>query len=315
MKKLTRREALEFLVAGVLAAFSAGYERYGFCQEGTNFKHVYLNPALRAQFFLFLKNVFHLYPEHDFDALIDEKTRTFGTDKEIYEAVVAGIPSIRPVLAELRYALPSLRKQKEVMCAQTLNLLDGRTRLQGYLEIGTTGRYYDRLSEHVHVDTEPIFIHSAAPTYGAADIVERGQLRKIGKFVPLADYTPISETDVQDESLDLVTVYIGFHHSPAERRLAFIRSCNRVLRKGGMLIVRDHDVASNDMVHFVALAHDVFNAGLELPWHNNEVEVRNFLSLAELGKILTDVGFEADERRLLQEGDPTQNTLMKYIKT
>ncbi len=81
-----------------------------------------------------------------------------------------------------------------------------------------------------------------------------------------------------------------------------------------MLIVRDHDVDSDEMVHFVALAHDVFNAGLELPWSTNAVEIRNFISLAELETILMKEGFQKDQRRLLQKGDPTRNTLMKFVK-
>lgn len=315
MKTYTRREALEILIAGAFATFSAGYARAGFCQDTSNFKHVYLNPQLREQFFLFLQNVFNLYPESDLHQLINKKTMELQSDREIYQAILAELPSIKPILSEIRYALPSLKKQKEVMCEQTLNLLDGRRAVNGYLEIGTTGRYFDRLKDNLEVTGSTVFVHSSAPTYGAADIVERGQIRKVGNFVPLADYTPIDAANVPDESLDLMTVYIGFHHAPEERRMAFLKSCHRVLRKQGMLIVRDHDVASGDMIHFVALAHDVFNAGIELPWHDNEVEIRNFLSLAELEKLLVGIGFQSDERRLLQQGDPTQNTLMKFVKT
>jgi SAM-dependent methyltransferase len=297
-----------------MATFSVGFPERGFTQQESNFRHVYLDPRLREQFFLFLENVFNLYPEDDLHGLIIEKVKTLNSDREIYQALLKEIPSIRPFLAEIRYALPSLRKQKEVMCTQTLELLDRRTRLNGYLEIGTTGRYYDHLSDSVRIDGPTIFVNSAAPTFGAADIVERGQVSKVGTFQPLNDYEPISPALVPDESLDLVTVYIGFHHAPAQRRLEFIRSCHRVLRRGGALIVRDHDVTSPDLVHFVALAHDVFNAGLELPWESNHSEVRNFLSISELERLLESVGFTKDERRLLQAGDPTHNTLMKFVR-
>lgn len=314
MKEYTRREALELLLAGAIATFTPGYVTHGFCQEASNFRHIYLNPRLRDQFFLFLQNVFNLYPESGLHELINRKTMELHTDREIYQAILTELPTVKPILSEIRYALPSLKKQKEIMCQQTVELLDGRKKINGYLEIGTTGRYFDRLSDYISLEGTPVFIHSAAPTYGAADIVERGQIRKIGNFVPLADYTPIDSAKVPDESLDLMTVYIGFHHAAEERRVAFLQSCHRALRKNGMLIVRDHDVASADMVHFVALAHDVFNAGIELPWQDNEVEVRNFLSLAELEKLLIGVGFQSDDRRLLQQGDPTQNTLMKFVK-
>ena len=67
-------------------------------------------------------------------------------------------------------------------------------------------------------------------------------------------------------------------------------------------------------VAVVALAHDVFNCGLELPWATNAAEIRNFLSLEELQRILVDSGFVPHGRRLLQDGDPTRNTLMRFDK-
>lgn len=78
--------------------------------------------------------------------------------------------------------------------------------------------------------------------------------------------------------------------------------------------MRDHDVSSSEMVHFVGLAHDVLNCGLELPWETNNCEVRNFTSLAVLIELLVSAGFVPDDRRLLQDGDPTFNTLIKFIK-
>ena len=314
MRNLSRREALEFLVAGGLAVFSAGFVEFGFAQDNGNFKHVYLNPKLREQFFLFLKNVFHLYPEQDFHHLIELKVMKYGTDQEIYEAILAEIPSLKPILSTIRYALPALKKQKQVMCDQTVALLDGKKVIDGYLEVGSTGRYLDKLQETIEVKGPIYVVSSSAPTFGAADIIERGHLQKVGNYVPLADYNAISAAQVSDESLDLLTVYIGFHHAPPEKRDPFIQSCHRALRKGGSLIVRDHDVNSLDMVHFVALAHDVFNCGLEVPWQSNEAEVRNFTSLAQLDELVTGEGFISDDRRLLQEGDPTYNTLLKFTK-
>jgi SAM-dependent methyltransferase len=314
MRELTRREALEFLIAGGLAVFSAGFVELGFAQDNGNFRHVYLNPKLREQFFLFLKNVFHLYPEQDFHHLIELKVMKYGTDQEIYQAILAEIPSLKPILSTIRYALPALKKQKQVMCEQTVALLDGKKRIDGYLEVGSTGRYLDRLQDSIEVKGPIYVVNTTAPTFGAADIVERGHLQKAGDYVPLSDYNEISASRVPDESLDLLTVYIGFHHAPTKKRDPFIQSCHRALRKGGSLIVRDHDVNSADMAHFVALAHDVFNCGLELPWQSNEAEVRNFTSIAQLDEILKREGFIPDDRRLLQDGDPTYNTLMKYTK-
>lgn len=311
---ISRREALRFLVGGALVSFSALYSRVGFAADSGNFRHIYLNPKLREEFFLFLKNVFNLYPEEELHRLILEVVQSHSSDRDIYHALIEGIPDIKPILSELRYSLPSLREQKRVMCEQTLSLLDGKKEFYRYIEVGTTGRYYDRLSDAVSFRHRPLFIHTDAPSYHPLDIVERGQIRKFGSFASLNDYRPISKEEVSDESFDLMTVYIGFHHAPPKNRDTFIESCHRVLKRGGVLIVRDHDVDSADMTHFVALAHDVFNAGFEIPWQDNEVEVRNFLPLGSLITLLESKGFRSDDRRLLQEGDPTRNTLLRFTK-
>jgi hypothetical protein len=71
MSEISRRDALRYLVAGAIGIFSMGYSQFGFAQgDAGNFKHVYLDPKLRGEFFTFLKNVFHLYPEEDFHAFI-----------------------------------------------------------------------------------------------------------------------------------------------------------------------------------------------------------------------------------------------------
>ena len=111
-----------------------------------------------------------------------------------------------------------------------------------------------------------------------------------------------------------MTVYIGFHHAPKDNREEFIRSCHRALKRGGSLIVRDHDVTDPTMVHFVALAHDVFNCGLELPGARTPRRSGTSCRCRQLEAILRTTGFVTHDRRLLQEGDPTRNTLMRFDK-
>jgi SAM-dependent methyltransferase len=308
---MTRREMFHCLVAGALAAFSAGYPRFGFAAGDGNFRAIYLDPRLRAQFFLFLENIFHLYPEQNFHDLITRICKEKPGDREIYEAILAELPSIKPFMKDVRYALPALRKQKGIMCEQTIALLEGRNRFDRYAEIGSTGRYFDRLSDRLDFKEQPVFVHSDKPSYQPQDIVERGRISNVGSFLPLNAYEPLA---LPEGAIDLLTVYIGFHHAPPERRDDFMRSCHRALKPGGALIVRDHDASDPSMIHLVALAHDVFNCGLELPWSTNAAEIRNFTSLRQLQEVLETIGFRAHGSRLLQEGDPTRNTLMRFDK-
>src|SRR5262249_43762856 len=155
---------------------------------------------------------YRIYPEDRFHTLIKEGCAAHGDDEAIYRHVQQGLPAIKPLLADLTYALPSLAKQKKEMARQTLELLGERRAFDGYVEIGTTGRYLSELRKHLALRAPLVLVNDLAPTYSPVDIVERGQLAKLGTFVPLVDYAPISATAVPDASVDLVTCYIGLHH-------------------------------------------------------------------------------------------------------
>jgi len=282
--------------------------------RSSNFKAIFGTAQLKEAFLLFLVNVYHIYPEDRFQRLIEEVSTTENTDKEIYHRIQERMPEIKPILSGVRYALPALAKQKAEMKRQTLELLGSVRKVNGYMEIGTTGRYVGELQYDVELKGDVVLVHSVAPSYSLTDVAERGQLGKIGRFVSLNDYAPILPSDVADQSLDLVTNFIGFHHSPPSSRDGFVESIHRVLRLGGRLVVRDHDVTSNDMNRMVALAHDVFNMGLGTDWSVNQKEIRNFTSISQLVAYLEGFGFKAEKQPLLQPGDPTHNALMEFIR-
>ncbi|MBI3896944.1 MAG: class I SAM-dependent methyltransferase [Gammaproteobacteria bacterium] len=280
----------------------------------SNFRAIYGDPKLKAAFLLFLQNVYHIYPEDKFHKLIDDITLERSSDKEIYLQAQQRLSEIKPILSEVRLALPALARQKAEMARQALALIGAQRKIDGYMEIGTTGRYISRLKSDIELDGDIVLVHTQAPSYSPTDIVERGGLGKIGRFVSLNDYAPVDAADIADNSLDLVTNFIGFHHSPPARRDSFVQSLHRVLRPGARLIVRDHDVNSGQMNRMVALAHDVFNMGLGTDWAVNQQEIRNFTSMEQLVRYLQQHGFKHDSRALMQSGDPTQNALMLFMK-
>lgn len=322
-RRFLRRAALGALGLG-LAGY-AGFEWLGSSQleplrsppRGTdrrNFHEVYGDPALKAQFRLFLANVFHLYPEDAFHALIARSVSESPSDPAVYQRLAHGLPELEPFLGAFRYALPALRKQKRVMAEQTLRLLGERRRFTGYLELGSHGRYLDALQERLQIEG-PIFTCALKPpTHSAEDIVDRGQLGTFGEALPWTDYQPLSARAVGRGSLELVTVYIGFHHCPVPLREAFISSIRDAMAPGGKLVLRDHDVTTQSMDHLVGLAHDVFNVGTKEPLAVNERELRNFYPLSFIVDYLSRLGFTPDAGRLRQEGDPTLNTLLSFSK-
>lgn len=277
-----------------------------------DFHAVYGDTRGNDDFYRFLQNVYRLYPEDRFHTLIRDAVREHGNDEAVYRALQARLPSIKPFLSELTYAVPSLRKQKREMSRQTVQLLGGRRRFDGYLELGSTGRYVSDLRRHLDLRGELVLVNDVAPGFSPVDIVERGRLRKLGRFVPLDDYAPIAPQAVADGAIGLATCYIGLHHAPLDRLEAFVASLARVVRPGGLLVLRDHDVGDAYLRALVSLAHAVFNAGLGVPWETNARELRHFRTIDAWVEVLARHGFVAEGPRLLQDHDPTRNTLLCF---
>lgn len=280
----------------------------------SEFHSIYSNDVWSDAFYRFLQNIFHLYPEDRFHTLIKEACAVCEDDSSIYRHIQQKLPSIKPFLSELFYALPALSKQKKEMTRQTLQLLGAKRDIDGYVEIGTTGRYISDLRKHLRLRGAVTLVNDLAPTNSPVDIVERGQLNKLGNFVPINRYMPIAEKDIASLSADLVTCYIGLHHIEPSGLMPFVLSIHRILRPGGTFILRDHDVTTPEMDKFVALAHTVFNAGLGAPWETNQQELRYFVSADEWVRRLGEAGFRDQGEQLAQANDPTDNLLMAFVK-
>ncbi|MEO8004664.1 MAG: FAD-binding protein [Betaproteobacteria bacterium] len=278
------------------------------------FQQVYGDVERADAFYRFLQNVYRIYPEDRFHTLIREACKANADDESVYRHIQSNLHKVKPFLSEVFYALPSLAKQKKEMTRQTLELLGSRREIDGYVEIGTTGRYISDLRKHLRLKGDLVLVNDVAPTNSPVDLVERGQVGKLGRFVPLKNYAPISQQDIPDASVDLVTCYIGLHHIVPGDVEGFIRSIHRIMRPGGMFILRDHDVTTPPMHAFVSLAHAVFNAGLGTSWEVNAAELRHFAPVADWIGRLAAVGLRHTGPRLAQPNDPSDNLLMAFAK-
>ncbi|MBA1244231.1 FAD-binding protein [Pseudomonas japonica] len=274
------------------------------------FAAVYDDTEQADRFYRFLQNIFNVIPEDRLHSLIKATLRVHRDDESVYRAIQAALPTITPPLAMLTHALPSLATQKEEMGRQTARLISNR-QLTDYVEIGTTGRYVKALKKHLGIRGSVTLAHEQAPGMSPVDIVERGQLGRLGEHVQLIAFAPLT---LPDASADLISCYIGLHHMPEESLRPFLESVARVLRPGGYFVVRDHDVTTPELDRFVALAHTVFNAGLGERWETNQAEPRFFNSVAYWIENIEACGLRHTGERLLQEGDPSLNTLMAFVK-
>jgi FAD/FMN-containing dehydrogenase/SAM-dependent methyltransferase len=317
--ELKKRVDPQFRFRGVLwdqyYAPWLGAAARGAGSSGTGeFHRVFDDVDASDDFYRFLQNVFHTMPEDRLHQCIAEACGRHADDEAVYRHVQHEIPTIKPRLADLTYAVPALIRQKAEMRQQTVQILGHGRGIQGYAEIGSKGRYFRSLAQALRIEGPVYLIDEAAPGYSPVDVLERGQLGKIGTYVPLADYAPIAQGSVPSDSLDFVGCYIGLHHMTVDQLMPFVASIRRVLRPGGVFVVRDHDVSSESMRVLVSLAHTVFNAGLGEPWESNARELRCFAGVVEWVRRLAAAGFSDTGHRVLQANDPTANTLMAFVK-
>jgi len=279
----------------------------------SEFHRVFADVKWSDALYRFLQVIFHLYPEDRFFQLIYDLTKEFNSDEEIYKQILEQVSSVKPFHADLTYALPALFKQKKELTAQILDLIESRAKIDGYLEIGSTGRYISEMKKHLKFSGKIFLVNNLEPSNSPADIMERGGFAKIGKFFPLADYAPLSK-EIPTESLDLVTCLIGLHHITLDKLDLFIESITRVLKPGGRFILRDHDVKDPEMFRFVSLIHTVFNAGLKETWEYEKAEFKKFRSIDEWVEILAQHNLKAGSKRLPQKDDPSDNVLLVFTK-
>ena len=280
--------------------------------SASTFHRIYDDVKLRDKFFKFLQNIFHLYPDDKFHQLIIDLTRAYATDEEIYTNLLKRLPSIAPMGATLTHALPALQKQKDVMTEQSVHFLSDLGQIDGYIEIGTTGRYIKPLAKQVPIVGQRTIVNDIAPTYGPADMVERGRILKQGSFVDLANYAPFDDTTIPKGSIQVVSNLIGFHHCPDEQLEGFIDTIRQSLAPQGRLLLREHNVVDKTMDDFVALAHDVFNAGVAVTWEDNAKQFRHFRSVADWDKKMQTHGFKLRGTPQYQDNDPTDNAMLCF---
>jgi FAD/FMN-containing dehydrogenase/SAM-dependent methyltransferase len=286
----------------------------GFAGDPSLFRSVYSNASTHDGFYRFLQNIYRMYPEDRIHSLIRELSALHESDEAIYRNLLRQLPKLKPALAEMRHVLPARARQNREIARQAAELLGEKRVIRGYVEIGSGGRHVGALRRHLTIKGPVVLVNDRAPGYSAADIAERGRISKRGRFAALKQYQPLSGPKLADDSFDLISCFEGLHHVPPAALDGFIGSIVRLLRPGGLFILRDHDVASPQAAALVSLAHTVVNAGRGLPWEDDQREARNFVPAGRWSGYLEGRGLEDAGRRLREANDPTDNLMMAFIK-
>lgn len=297
--------------------------------------NVYLNASGRMAITQFLDNVLRqIESKKLLDALpsalekaTGQKTKDLihGTDvavdaplddKAFYELFTKIVPPLKPSFF-FYHQLKALYSQKKEIARQIKKILGAQQTFTNCVEIGNPATYLQAVSSDI---TLLGTIYAIAEQKSATDVVQAFKLRATQKpvfynqFVPLADYAPISQT-IPDQSVELVVCTIGLHHVPVEKLDAFIASISRILKPGGIFILRDHDCTSPELYSLVYAAHSIYNAVATSESIESECnEYRNFQPLSYWIDATQKHNLEVGTQRILQAGDPTLNTLIAFTK-
>ena len=276
----------------------------------SDFKHVFSSPDLRNKFTQFLQNVFMQLDEKKFYRLMDDILSKNLSYEETYQELFARIGEAKKgIFSQLR----TLKVIKQVLVGQLEKLLCKGAKVRGYVELGYTGRLIRQMKSQADIQItgkKSVVNESERLT----DYVEAGFPRPYDAFIPLNDYAPLPKNTVE-----LITCPIGLHHCPDEKLDAFIDSIHDSLVPGGSFILRDHDVQKQhandrDLDALVNVVHSVFNAATGELFATEIKEKRNFKSLEDWTRILERKGFTRQSAPLIQEGDPTDNALIRFTK-
>ena len=188
------------------------------------------------------------------------------------------------------------------------------TQINGMIEIGYPGRFVRAMKKKMHIHGQVTVVNYAE---SATDIIQCGFPRPYDRFVPMNDYAPWDTETFQENSVDLVTCFIGLHHIPEDKLDGFLGSIRRALRPGGSFLLVDHNVQDEKTKDYANLAHSVYNAVMGVSIEEEMGEVRNFKSLADWVAILEKAGFSVEMEShtpSVRDGDPTKNSMIRFVK-
>ena len=266
------------------------------------YRRLMASPSLRRDFKDgFLKQIFNVMDNEQLFRMIVKATRDpeNESDIEIYRALQRLLnDSSGPVAAAGKTwkQLTQLAAQRKELVREVSAIvarLGKSGQLHDYLSVGDHGKMVLPLRKALQMKGRCWVAHD---TYSddIPAVVERGSLDAVGLQVDWqlqdSDYSK-AFWEVPTSSVDLVTMMQGLHHLSQQHLSTFLQEVWRVLRPGGLFIVREHD-ASEALMPMLDLAHSVFNAVMGVSDKEEEGEVRAFRAISEWRMILRGAGFE-----------------------
>ncbi len=238
-------------------------------------------------------------------------------------------------LPRLWRGIQQLRQQKEELTRQTLSVVSKLGllgKIKTYVCCGDNGKTINDFIHKLHVSGKIWLVHDKVYNHESLPpievVLERGSIEGVADeelaYDYISDVASEKLSKIPSESIDLVTMNQGLHHIPLENLFGFLREVMRMLKCGGVFIIREHDLklSSAEVPHgdgktpyaMLDLAHSVFNAVTGVAVKDEIEEIRAFRSILEWRKILESLGFVDTLVYEIEDGDPTWDEMLCFRK-
>jgi SAM-dependent methyltransferase len=164
--------------------------------------------------------------------------------------------------------------------------------LHDYCSIGDHGKLVLSLRRALHMGGRAVIVNDRkGGDDDVACVLERCSLDRVGDLADI-DFSNLLRHEMaslHDASFDFVTMNQGLHHLRPEQVPFFLEAVARILRPGGLFIVREHDMSDIALRPVLDCAHMVFNAGTGVALVEERQEIRGFRSLIEWRQLIESV--------------------------
>ena len=303
----------------------------------STYRHVFTNQ--RQEFAQFLNTIFFQLDEKKvFEMMDDILADPNKTDDEVYSEITSrigetkkrllGFIPIAPVLQAFK-ALPTVRTGMAKQVKKHMEGFEG-SKFDSYLEISTR-RYGNAIQKEGGFKFKKM---TAASDEVGVSILKRFEVGALFSKYPFQESVLLNDDDCDDytvetektykpldpkiesSSVDMLAVLGGLHHIPEDRIEPFVQSMERVLKPGGVLLLRDHDASNPDVKALAAVVHSFVNAEEGLSLEAEKAEISNFQAESHFVAIMERNGFtRVDKQHLILPKDPTQNAMTAFVKT
>lgn len=301
--------------------FASGFEEKYLgqsLQTENHFKLMMQSDETKALFQGFLKVVLKRLDADSFFKLLTDILEYKDTHAEIYKELARRLPEIMPAaLSDLKHIVHSLDDIKHDLAAQASLLLPKYPKtIKGLVEIGYPGRFVNGFKAQYKLEGPVIAVNDAKPS--VTDYIQTGFPRPYQRLETL-DYKQPNLKNLEANSADVITCYIGLHHFPEETLQPFLKEVRRVLREGGHFLLVDHDCKDPITLTMAHMAHSVFNVVNGASLEEEMTELRNFQPMSYWVTQLKKAGLasevlEGPDVPMVREGDPSRNRMVSFVK-